>query len=411
MSNYLDRVWAENGDVSDIPIDAQGDGSVSLEQGWTELYDRDVATDPTALSLSRDKTNGTIKKITYNVKQWLDQCYPDYYQFDNRGNPVEYKIYSAVRYNDGVYLSKVNNNTALPTDSTKWSLFQTLEFASEAEAIARTETNKWMNPFVTGKLIDNELVGNIPKRAINLLNTDLNSLSSVSDAGFYFQSLSSNTAGNNYPVNQAGSLLVSRSAGGVSQTYTVFGSAGIYSDKIYTRGNYLGVWSDWRDISGGTDTLNPVGSIIMLASNEVPDGYLLTDNSAVSRTVYSELFAKIGTIYGSGDGSTTFNLPSFDLLGTFLRGSGSNASALGILQTDAIRNISGEFHAYGMTNNDLGRNAVVSGPFSQGSNRTGRTSALQGTNSRALSFNASNQVPTANENRPINYAVKICIKY
>jgi len=64
-----------------------------------------------------------------------------------------------------------------------------------------------------------------------------------------------------------------------------------------------------------------------------------------------------------------------------------------------------------MTNNDLGRNAVVSGPFSQGSNRTGRTSALQGTNSRALSFNASNQVPTANENRPINYAVKICIKY
>ena len=181
MSNYLDRVWAENGDVSDIPIDAQGDGSVSLEQGWTELYDRDVATDPTALSLSRSNMNGVFNKITSNTKQWLDQCYPDYYQFDNLGNQVEYKIYSAVRYNDGIYLSKVNNNTALPTDSTKWSLFQTLEFASEAEAIARTETNKWMNPFVSGKLIDNELVGNIPKSAINLLNTDLNSLSSASD--------------------------------------------------------------------------------------------------------------------------------------------------------------------------------------------------------------------------------------
>ena len=80
MSNYLDRVWAENGDKTDVPIDAQGNGSVSQEQGWTELYDRDVATDPTALSLSRSNMNGVFNKITSNTKQWLDQCYPDYYQ-------------------------------------------------------------------------------------------------------------------------------------------------------------------------------------------------------------------------------------------------------------------------------------------------------------------------------------------
>jgi microcystin-dependent protein len=404
MSNYLDRVWAENGDVSDIPIDAQGDGSVSLEQGWTELYDRDVATDPTALSLSRDKTNGTLKKITYNVKQWLDQCYPDYYQFDNRGNPVEYKIYSAVRYNNGVYLSKVNNNTALPTDATKWSLFQTLEFASEAEAIARTETNKWMNPFVTGKLIDNELVGNIPKRAINLLNTDLNSLSSVSDAGFYFQSLSANTVGNNYPVNLAGSLLVSRSTTGVSHTYTVYSSAGIDSNKIYTRGNYLGVWSDWRDISGGTDTLNPVGSIIMLASNSVPDGYFSCDGSSISRTVYSKLFAKIGITYGAGDGSTTFNLPAFNSNGAFLRGDGTNSNPLGTFQGDAIRNIvGGNINAL-----QLGGTGSATGAFTSSSGSAG--SATSGANI-IRGFDASRVVPTANENRPRNYAVKICIKY
>jgi microcystin-dependent protein len=405
MSNYLDRVWAENGDVSDIPIDAQGNGSVSIEQGWTELYDRDVITDPTAISLSRSNMNGVFNKITSNTKQWLDQCYPDYYQLDNTGNPVEYKIYSAVRYNDGVYLSKVNNNTALPTDATKWSLFQTLDFASEAEAIARTETNKWMNPFVTGKLIDNELVGNIPKRAIDLLNTDLNSLSSASYAGFYFQLISSNTAGNNYPVNQAGSLLVSRSAGGVSQTYTVFGSSE-YANRIYTRGNYLGVWSDWRDISGGTDTLNPVGSIIMLGSNSVPDGYFSCDGSSISRTVYSKLFAKIGITYGAGDGSTTFNLPSFDINGSFLRGSGGNASALGVLQGDAIRNITG--------NNTFEHMSYYSsgGAFSttKGDNSSYGVN-ISGGGKFTNTFDASRVVPTANENRPLNYSIKICIKY
>ncbi len=41
----------------------------------------------------------------------------------------------------------------------------------------------------------------------------------------------------------------------------------------------------------------------------IPDGWLLCDGSAVSRTTYSALFAVIGTTWGVGDGSTTFNLP------------------------------------------------------------------------------------------------------
>ena len=46
------------------------------------------------------------------------------------------------------------------------------------------------------------------------------------------------------------------------------------------------------------------------AGRTVPNGYLLCDGRAVSRTTYSRLFQAIGTIYGSGDGSTTFNLPN-----------------------------------------------------------------------------------------------------
>lgn len=52
------------------------------------------------------------------------------------------------------------------------------------------------------------------------------------------------------------------------------------------------------------------GFIYPLASSVVPEGFLLCDGAAYSRTEYSELFAAIGTIYGAGDGSTTFNVPN-----------------------------------------------------------------------------------------------------
>jgi prepilin-type N-terminal cleavage/methylation domain-containing protein len=53
----------------------------------------------------------------------------------------------------------------------------------------------------------------------------------------------------------------------------------------------------------------PVGSSIAGYWGTIPDGYLLEDGSAVSRTTYADLFGLIGTTYGAGDGSTTFNLP------------------------------------------------------------------------------------------------------
>lgn len=66
---------------------------------------------------------------------------------------------------------------------------------------------------------------------------------------------------------------------------------------------------------------NPTGTLTMWAGSNttVPNGYLLCDGKAVSRTTYASLFTAVGTIHGSGDGSTTFNLP--DLRGVFVRGS------------------------------------------------------------------------------------------
>lgn len=60
----------------------------------------------------------------------------------------------------------------------------------------------------------------------------------------------------------------------------------------------------------------PVGTVLVFAGSTAPTGYLLCDGSAVSRTTYSALFSVIGTTYGVGDGSSTFNLPNFPTIVT-----------------------------------------------------------------------------------------------
>ena len=65
-----------------------------------------------------------------------------------------------------------------------------------------------------------------------------------------------------------------------------------------------------------------VGSIVPYPGSVLPEGFLVCDGSAVSRDDYSDLFEIIGTTYGSGDGSTTFNLPN--LSGRVALGSSSN---------------------------------------------------------------------------------------
>ena len=65
------------------------------------------------------------------------------------------------------------------------------------------------------------------------------------------------------------------------------------------------VGSAWFDLLP-----NPLpGFIYPFGGDTVPQGFLLCDGQAVSRTTYAELFAVIGTVYGGGDGSTTFNVP------------------------------------------------------------------------------------------------------
>ena len=76
-------------------------------------------------------------------------------------------------------------------------------------------------------------------------------------------------------------------------------------------------------IAGGTLWADcPIGTINAYGGTTTPEGWLICQGQALSRTEYADLFAVIGTNFGSGDGSTTFNIP--DLRGEFLRGAGTN---------------------------------------------------------------------------------------
>jgi microcystin-dependent protein len=87
-------------------------------------------------------------------------------------------------------------------------------------------------------------------------------------------------------------------------------------------------------------TYLPSGVVVPFAGTSIPTGWLECNGAAVSRTTYSLLFAAIGTLYGIGDGSTTFNLP--DLRGEFVRGydNGRNVDTgrvLGSAQADEYK--------------------------------------------------------------------------
>ena len=89
----------------------------------------------------------------------------------------------------------------------------------------------------------------------------------------------------------------------------------------------------------GAVTINgvPVGTVLPFAGSSTPSGYVLCNGAAVSRTTYAALFAVIGTMYGAGNGSTTFNLPNYT--DKFLQGH----TTAGTVRSAGLPNITGRF--------------------------------------------------------------------
>ena len=106
-------------------------------------------------------------------------------------------------------------------------------------------------------------------------------------------------------------------------------------------------------LTGGIST-PPTAAIHMYGGTSAPTGWLLCNGAAVSRSTYSALFAVVGTTYGAGNGSSTFNLP--DLRDRFAVGSGTtySAGATGGAATHTLSTAEMPAHTHTATSTDSG---------------------------------------------------------
>lgn len=154
------------------------------------------------------------------------------------------------------------------------------------------------------------------------------------------------------------------------------------------------------------------GIIGFYAANAIPTGWLKCNGALVSRTTYANLFAKIGTVYGVGDGATTFALPDFR--GEFLRGFDDGRGidtgrVFGSLQSDQLQ---GHQHAFSLfTNAGTGSDAYrLSYAYAGAVAAAATWYASEGVKNPIT--DGTNGTPrTGSESRPRNVAVLICIKY
>ena len=177
----------------------------------------------------------------------------------------------------------------------------------------------------------------------------------------------------------------------------------------------------------------PPGAVFHFAMTTAPTGYLVCDGSAVSRTTYSDLFDAIGTTFGEGNGSSTFNLP--DLQGQFIRGYNDNASTgkdagrvFGSEQDDAVSD-----HNHLMAKNNTTANgfsnegesdfyagyykylamsggAGETGNTGGGVDNSNQTDAMNFLVDEINDFKTGSDTTAELETRPTNIALLACIK-
>ncbi len=165
--------------------------------------------------------------------------------------------------------------------------------------------------------------------------------------------------------------------------------------------------------ASGEVVLTPslAGMVATFAMNTPPAGWLKANGQAVSRTTYAALFAAIGTTYGSGNGSTTFNVP--DLRGEFLRGWDDargidSGRAFGSAQTDAFQ---GHYHNL-RTSTGLQVGYDGGGGGGSGNLRADGSPTTPFGEAQEVLTDGTNGTPrTASETRPRNIALLACIKF
>ncbi len=286
--------FAENGDKAEISEKNTSDGTVSYQEGWSVDYQRDMEIDKNAKAVERDVMNGILNDITSNIRQYQTMAFPEFITSeDNDGTPFLYTAGTVVSYRQNEtedfknYVSLVDNNNSTPgEDSEKWQEFifaeatynETKNGTSKTQIITprrlKKATEELEEKISETLKIDNNLsdlndvetarnnlgLGDLAKK--DTLNADdvgafavtshflddIINLDDVTSNGVHSQNVSSNaTFANNYPIEEAGSLIVIKNgvdATSCRQIYLPYNSTSEF--RRYGLGSPI-VWSLWEE--------------------------------------------------------------------------------------------------------------------------------------------------------------------
>lgn len=328
---------------------------VTAPEGFIEATDSDIATKSFVNSSIATNTayfrgtsaSGLTEAQFLSWANSLTKTNNDYVFWnttDSNGNV----IYKRYKYNGSTWVYEYTLNNSSFT-AAQWESIQSGITSSLVTQIGTNQTNIANKQDIltagTNITIANNVIsatGGTTYTAGDGINITDNEISAKVGTGIFFNSndeISLNAATQNTlaQVSQKQDTLVSGTNIKTINSNSILGSGNI-------------------EIQGGGDTL-PIGSIVPYGNATAPSNWLICDGSAVSRTTYSELFSIIGTSYGSGNGSTTFNLP--DLRGRVAVGKSTDT------EFDTLGETGGE-KTHTLTVNEIpshthGVNTVVNG--------------------------------------------------
>lgn len=277
-------------------------------------------------------------------------------------------------------------NRYLKADGT-WGIIDTMNGASSSaagsaglvpapaagdqnKALFGNKSYKSVVQSINGVVADNE--GDVSLRNALYCHDASEFMEELGTAGWNSKGVYAVTFGNtdNFPQKPSPYCVVFNLAETPNNGYAIQIAVNILNGDIYVRGTNNQKEIDdvpFEKLVRNNELLAmlPIGTILPFAGGTIPYGFLATNGAAVSRTTYSALFSAIGTTYGSGDGSTTFNLPLIED-NRFLE----FASTAGTKKNAGLPNITGTFR-YDVYATDR------TGAFSTGSANDFRTGTSQ----------------------------------
>lgn len=277
-TKFFKYSFAEAGDTTPIPNDIQPGGEVSYPAGFTEDYELPLDSDPDALPIPRPEFNSLMNDVTGAIQQLQILGAPLFITTgDNDGVAYSYSKYARVVYANKIYESLADTNNTLPTDETKWRLYDfsasktTIDNATFEGTVTSGDFVYWdsgntrfAKAIANGASAQNVIgVADLTYGRV-LVSGDIGGFTGLTPGAPYF--LSPTTAGAITTTPSSNAALV-----GISKSATELYLAIILNDAS----------------TGGI----PVGTSLDFRGITAPSGFLLENGADVSRTTYANLFS------------------------------------------------------------------------------------------------------------------------